>query len=53
MAVGEELEAVQALIGGQRRKPRPEPRGRLQEAVAAAAAALSATVDELQDAACR
>ena len=47
VALGEELEAVQALIGGNGGSLDPSRVGDLQEAVAAAAAALSATVDEL------
>lgn len=47
VALGEELEAVQALIGGNGGSLDPSRVGDLQEAVAAAAAALAATVDEL------
>ena len=47
VALGEELEAVQALICGNGGSLDPSRVGDLQEAVAAAAAALSATVDEI------
>ena len=47
VALGEELEEVQALIGGNGGSLDPSRVGDLQEAVAAAAAALSATVDEI------
>ena len=47
VALGEELEAVQALIGGNGGSLDAGRVGDLQEAVAGAAAALAATVDEL------
>ena len=47
VALGDELEAVQALIGGNGGSLDPGRVGDLQEAVAAAAATLAATVDEL------
>ena len=47
VALGEELEAVQALIGANGGSLDPSRVGDLQEAVAAAAAALAATVDEI------
>jgi hypothetical protein len=47
VALGEELEAVQALIGGNGGSLDPSRVGDLQEAVAGAAATLAATVDEL------
>ena len=47
VALGEEIEAVQALIGGNGGSLDPSRVGDLQEAVAAAAGALATTVDEL------
>jgi hypothetical protein len=47
VALGGELEAVQTLIGGNGGSLDASRVGDLQEAVAAAAAALAATVDEL------
>jgi hypothetical protein len=47
VALGEELEAVQALIGGNGGSLDAGRVGDLQEAVAGAAATLAATVDEL------
>ena len=48
VALGNELEAVQALIGGNGGSLDPSRVGELQEAVAHAAAALAAIVDEIQ-----
>ncbi len=47
VALGEELEAMQALIGGNGGSLDPSRVGELQEAVAQAAAELTALVDEL------
>ena len=47
VALGEELEAMQALIGGNGGSLDPSRIGELQEAVAQAAAELAALVDEL------
>lgn len=49
VALGEELEAMQALIGGNGGSIDPGRVGELQEAVARAAAGLTGTVDELQE----
>jgi hypothetical protein len=49
VALGEELEAVQALIGGNGGSLDPSRVGELQEAVARAAGALAAVVDEIQE----
>jgi len=48
VALGNDLEAVQALIGGNGGSLDPSRVGELQEAVAHAAAALAALVDEIQ-----
>ena len=47
VALGEELESMQAVIGGNGGSLDPSRVGDLQEAVAGAAATLAATVDEL------
>ena len=49
VALGEELEAMQALIGGNGGSLAPTRVGELQEAVARAAAGLAGLVDELQE----
>jgi hypothetical protein len=49
VALGEELEAMQALIGGNGGSLDPGRVGELQEAVARAAAGLAGIVDELQE----
>ncbi|HXV95365.1 MAG TPA: DUF2203 domain-containing protein [Gaiellaceae bacterium] len=49
VALGEELEAVQALIGGNGGSLDPGRVGELQEAVAHAAAGLAGVVDEIQE----
>jgi hypothetical protein len=49
VALGEELEAMQALIGGNGGSLDPSRIGELQEAVAQAAAGLTALVDELHE----
>jgi len=49
VALGEELEAMQALIGGNGGSLDPSRIGELQEAVAQAAAGLAALVDELHE----
>jgi hypothetical protein len=49
VALGEELEAVQALIGGNGGSLDPGRVGELQEAVARAAAGLAVVVDEIQE----
>ena len=49
VALGDELEAMQALIGGNGGSLDPGRVGELQEAVARAAAGLAAIVDELQE----
>jgi hypothetical protein len=49
VALGEELEAMQALIGGNGGSLDPSRVGELQEAVAHAAAGLAGIVDELQE----
>jgi hypothetical protein len=49
VALGEELEEVQALIGGNGGSLDPGRVGELQEAVARSAAALASLVDELQE----
>jgi hypothetical protein len=49
VALGEELEAVQALIGGNGGSLDPGRVGELQEAVARAAAGLAGVVDEIQE----
>jgi hypothetical protein len=49
VALGEELEAVQALIGGNGGSLDPGRVGELQEAVARAAADLAGVVDEIQE----
>jgi hypothetical protein len=49
LALGEELEAMQALIGGNGGSLDPTRAAELQEAVARAAAALAGFVDELHE----
>jgi hypothetical protein len=49
VALGDELEAVQALIGGNGGSLDPGRVGELQEAVASAAAGLAGVVDEIQE----
>lgn len=49
VALGEELEAMQALIGGNGGSLDPGRVGELQEAVAHAAAGLASIADELQE----
>lgn len=49
VALGEELEAVQALIGGNGGSLDPSRVGELQEAVARAAAALAELVEEIHE----
>ncbi|HSE82293.1 MAG TPA: DUF2203 domain-containing protein [Gaiellaceae bacterium] len=49
VALGEELEAMQALIGGNGGSLDPSRIGELQEAVAQGAAGLTALVDELNE----
>ena len=49
VALGEELEAMQALIGGNGGSLDPSRVGELQEAVAHAAAALAGLVDEIHE----
>jgi hypothetical protein len=49
VALGEELEAVQALIGGNGGSLDPSRVGEVQEDVARAAAELAAVVDEIQE----
>lgn len=49
VALGEELEAMQSLIGGNGGSLDPGRVGELQEAVAHAAAGLTGIVDELQE----
>lgn len=49
VALGEELESVQALIGGNGGSLDPSRVGELQEAVARAAAGLAGVVDEIQE----
>jgi hypothetical protein len=49
VALGEELEAVQALIGGNGGSLDPSSVGELQEAVARGAASLAGVVDEIHE----